>query len=64
MRQAPVLQRLRGRTAARFDIGEDLDGGGEARGGGHAVSILNAKQTHMASSTNTPTAKTLKRVGT
>ena len=44
MRQAPVLQRLRGRTAARLDIGEDLDGGGEARGGGHAgMRISNAK---------------------
>ena len=64
MRQAPVLQRLRGGAAARLDIGEDLDCGGETRGGGHAVRILNANQTHMASSTNTPTAKTLKRVGT
>ena len=33
MRQAPVLQRLRGRAAARLDVGENLDGGGKTRGG-------------------------------
>ena len=35
MRQAPVLERIGGRAAARLDVGENLDGGGEARGRCH-----------------------------
>ena len=36
VRQAPVLQGLGGGPAAGLDIGENLDGGGEAGGGCHA----------------------------
>ena len=37
MRQAPVLERLDGRPAARLDVGENFDGGGDARGGDHGT---------------------------
>ena len=37
VREAPILEALRGRAAARLDIGEDLDGGGEACGGRHQM---------------------------
>ena len=36
VREAPVLERIGGRPAPRLDIGEDLDGGGEAGGGCHS----------------------------
>ena len=34
-REPPVLERVGGRTAARLDVGEDFDGGGDAGGGDH-----------------------------
>ena len=38
VRQAPILHRVGGGTAAGFDVGEDLDGGGNAGCGSHAPS--------------------------
>ena len=35
-RQAPVLERVDRRSAARLDVGEHFDGGGDAGGWGHA----------------------------
>ena len=40
MRQAPILQRLRGRTPPRLDVGEHFDRGGKARSGGHACRYM------------------------
>ena len=61
--EAPVLERLAGRTALRLEIGEDLDGGGEARSGSHPSSsrMRRTNITHMAASTTTPDAKSENR---
>ena len=64
LREASVLQRLRGRAAALRDIGEGFDRGGESCGRRHNMSMRTAKMIHITSNTNMPAAKTLKRVGT
>src|SRR5271166_1727084 len=37
MREAPVLQRVGGGTAARLDLRQNVDRGGDAGGGGHGI---------------------------
>ena len=36
VRQAPILEHIRRQPAARLDLGENLDGGGQTGGGCHA----------------------------
>ena len=56
MREAPVLQRLRGGAAARLDIGKDFDRGREpcARGHGSASRMRIMKMTHITIKTIAP----------
>jgi len=58
--QAPILERVGGRAPARFDIGDDLDGGGEAGAGRHQIPtrIRIMKINHMTASTSAPRPKT------
>ena len=57
MREPPVLERIGGRPAARHDVVQDLDGGGEAGGGRHrqrASRMRTMKMIHMIVSTSAP----------
>src|SRR5262249_23998886 len=58
--QAPVLERIGRRPPAPFDIGDDLDGGGEAGAGRHQIPsrMRTMKISHMAASTSAPRPKT------
>ena len=47
MREAPILQRVGGRPALGLDIGKNLDGGGETRGGRHVLWLNNHAGEHF-----------------
>ena len=65
MRQAPVLERIGGGAAPRLDVGERLDGGGQAGGGGHVpVRMRTAKMIHITHSTTAPAMNSKPRRGT
>ena len=64
VRQAPILQRLRHRPVAAFDVVEDLDGGRQPAAEPHGQVSPNrcsAKNTQMAPSTAAPKANTRPR---
>ena len=56
VRQAPILQRVAGGPAARFDIGKNFDGGGKPGGRRHGrpSMIRRMNTTHMMVSTTAP----------
>src|SRR5262249_7545070 len=57
--QAPILERIGGRASPRLDVGDDLDGGGEASAGGHQIPsrMRTMKTSHMIVSTSAPSPK-------
>src|SRR4029077_2611761 len=67
VREAPILERVRRRTASRLDIGHHLDGGGEACGGCHRdqrpITMWMPKMTHMTQSTTALAMNTMPRRG-
>src|SRR5262249_48615878 len=66
MGEPPILERVSHGTAPRFDIGHDLDGGGETGGRRHPSPsrMRTAKMTHIAASTTMPARNTAPRRGT
>ena len=54
VREAPVLHRVGGRTAAAFDVGENFDGGGDAGGGSHAPSCRKPRTKAKTGSLRSP----------
>ena len=59
VREPPVLERIARRPVSRFDIGDDLDGGGEPGGGRHQMPrrMRRMKITHIRLSTTAPRMK-------
>ena len=66
MGKPPVLQRIRRRPAARLDIGQHIDGGGEAGGGRHQTPrrTRTMKIAHITISTVAPEMKIKPRLRT